>query len=254
MRIVSLVIVCWAGAARAQHHHEVDTDEQSFDEQSFAAGVTMLAATFETLLYAGNYQGIMPSLRWANDRFGAGASASAYRLEENGATFYGFGDIVVHGQATIIGDEQVRGGVLASVSAPVGDDRRGMGMGHVMLMPAVFGIWTIDRVALAATAGYSRAIGSSSEHDHGMWPLVEPMNISEVTWSAGASVAVTPAVQAGARMSGGIPIGLAGDDRLIGALRVSWTTGRLQTAGELQAGIVGDPFIIRGVVSTALSF
>lgn len=249
MRLVSLAIVCWAGAARAQHHHEVDTEETNF-----AAGVTMVAATFDTLLYEGNYQGVMPSVRWANDRFGAGASAAAYRLEENGATFYGFGDVVVHGHAMIVGDEQARAGVIASVSAPVGDDRRGLGMGHVMLMPALFGSWTIDRVALAATAGYSRAIGGSSEHDHGMWPLVEPMNISEVTWSAGGAVAVSPAVQIGARMSGGIPIVFSGDDRLVAALRVSWSTGRFQTAGELQAGIVGDPFIIRGVVSTALSF
>lgn len=242
-------MLCWAAPARAQHHHEADTDAASF-----AAGVAMVAAAFETMLYAGNYQGVIPSLRWANERFAAGASAAAYRLEENGATFYGFGDVIVHGQVTVIGDRAARAGVLASISAPTGDDRRGLGMGHVMLMPALFGIWAIDRVVLAATAGYSRAIGGSSAHEHGMWPLVEPMNVSEVTWSAGGGYAITPAVQVGARVSGGIPIGLPGDNRVIGSLRGAWASGRFQTAAELQAGIAGDPFIIRGVVSTALSF
>jgi hypothetical protein len=41
---------------------------------------------------------------------------------------------------------------------------------------------------------------------------------------------------------------------VIGAGRVAWGTPRVSTAFELQLGIAGDPFTIRGVVDTALRF
>ena len=138
----------------------------------------------------------------------AGASAALYRLEKNGAPVHGFGDIVVHGQATVVGDHHARAGVIAAISAPVGSEQRGLGMGHAMAMPALFGAAHLDRISLAVTAGYSRALAGSSDHDHGMWPLVEPMNPSELTWSAASEIAITDQVQGGVRLSGGVPIGI----------------------------------------------
>jgi hypothetical protein len=86
-----------------------------------------------------------------------------------------------------------------------------------------------------------------------MWPIVEPMNMQELTWSASGEYAIAKTVRAGARFSGGVPIG-NGDLRVVGAVRAAWTSGAFTTAAELQAGIAGDPFNLRGVVSTALSF
>jgi hypothetical protein len=237
------------GSARADHDHSVHHGGES----AFGAGVAMIAASFDTMFYAGNYQGIVPAVSWSNERFGAGVNIALYRLEENGARFYGFGDLVAHAQATLVGNHQLATGVIASVSAPIGDERRGLGMGHPMLMPAAFVTWTIDRVALSATAGYSRAIGGDTDHDHGMWPIVEPMNLSELTWSASGDYAISRSVHAGARLSGGVPIG-NGDHRIVGAARVAWASGRFTSGGELQAGLAGDPFTLRGVVSTAVSF
>lgn len=239
-----------AGLARADHSHTVDHGD---GEHAFGAGVTMIAASFDQPLYSGNYQGIVPAAQWARGRFGVGVSAAMYRLYENGAEFYGFGDVVAHGQATLIGNHHRHAGLVAAVSAPVGDDRRGMGMGHPMLMPAVFGAVMIERIGLSATAGYSRALGGDTGHDHGMWPIVEPMNMQEFTWSATGDYAITPRIHGGARLSGGVPIG-NGDTRVVGAVRGAWASGRFTTAAELQAGIAGDPFTIRGVVSTAVSF
>lgn len=239
-----------AGSARADHSHAAHHS----DESVFGAGITMIAASYDSMLYTGNYQGVVPAVSWANNRFAAGVNASLYRVEENGASYYGLGDIVAHGQATLIGDERARAGVVAAVSAPVGDHRHGLGMGHPMVMPAAFGTWMFERVALSATAGYSRALGGDDDgHDHGMWPIVDPMNLSEVTWSTGGEIAIKPRLQAGARFSGGIPIG-TGEHRIVGALRVGWGSGSFSTGAELQAGIVGDPFNLRGVVSTTWSF
>lgn len=245
-------LVLSAGSARADHVHTMEHHGEG-GGNAFGAGLTMLAASFDTMLYGGNYQGILPAFQWSNERFGAGVSAALYRIEENGALHYGPGDVVAHGQVAILQTRRASAGVIAAVSAPTGDERYGLGMGHPMAMPALFGMVGIDRVALTATAGYSRAIAGIGGHNHGMWPIVEPMNLQELTWSAAGDVAITPAVHGAARFSGGIPIG-NGDNRIVGALRASWATGRVTTAAELQAGLAGDPFNLRGVVSTALSF
>lgn len=249
MRFSIAVLVLTASSARAEHSHAVDGGSAS----TFGASVTMLAASYDTTLYAGNYEGVVPGLHWSNKRFAAGTNLALYRLEKNGAASYGIGDLVVHGQAALITNEHLRAGVVAAVSAPVGDEQRGMGMGHPMVMPALFAQWSMDRTGAAATAGYSRAIGGDADHDHGMWPLVEPMNFSELTWSIAGDYAITPTVRTGARASGGVPIG-DGDQRVVGTVRVAWGSGRLSTAGELQVGLVGDPFTLRGVVTTALTF
>jgi hypothetical protein len=81
------------------------------------------------------------------------------------------------------------------------------------------------------------------------------MNMSELTWSAGGEVAIAEGVRGGARFTGGIPVGsMPGTDRVVGAVRAAWGAGRYDTAVEIQAGLVGDPFTIRGVLSTALRF
>ncbi|MCV4726259.1 hypothetical protein OFD51_35015, partial [Escherichia coli] len=77
-----------------------------------------------------------PALRWANQRFGVGASVSMYRLEKNGAAVWGAGDVMVHGQAMLVGNDQAQAGIVAGVSAPLGNATAGLSMGHVMIMPA----------------------------------------------------------------------------------------------------------------------
>ncbi len=57
------------------------------------------------------------------------------------------------------------------------------------------------------------------------------------------------------RAGGGHPVGnFLGHERVIGAVRFGWGTGRVDTAAEVQTGLVGDPFTIRGLLETALHF
>ncbi|NVB80694.1 MAG: hypothetical protein HOV81_20025 [Kofleriaceae bacterium] len=260
MRLFICVLVGTTSVAYAQHHHGMEhhhaegEGEAEADRSAFGADVALVAASFETMTYVGNYQGVIPALRWAYARFGVGANVSMYRLEKNGAAVWGAGDAMVHGQVTLVGGEHAQAGIVAGVSAPLGNETSGLSMGHVMLMPAAFGSWTSGRITLAGTAGYGRSLGNMSGHDHGLWPLVEPMNMSEVSWSAGGDYAIVPNVRAGLRASGGIPVLEPGRNRVVGAARVAWRTGPVENAAELQAGLAGDPFTVRGVVSTALSF
>lgn len=241
-----------ASSARADHHGmHMDSGSGS----SVDTSVSLLAASFSTPDFAGDYQGIVPAVSWVARRFVVGANVPMYRLQENGREIYGVGDAMIHGQATLVEADEFRGGALVGAMFPTGDGQAGLGMGHPMLMPALWSAWSHDIVTLAASAGYSRAlVDSMSHHDHGPWPLVEPMNMSEISWSASGTVAITHATRAGARLSGGIPVLAVGHERVVGALRVAWGAGRVDTAAELQAGIAGDPFTIRGVVETALHF
>jgi hypothetical protein len=237
----------------------MDMQTGSDTTSNYSASVSVLAASFspsqtENMFYGGNYEGVIAGGGWSLGPFSAGASWAYYRLLRNGAELYGVGDFVVHGQTALVTEGPTQAGVMLAVSAPTGNDTHGFGMGHAMLMPAGYASWHDGRVAFGGSFGYSRAL-ESGMHVHGMAPLVEPMNMSELTWSGSGDVTIADGVRAGARVSGGIPVHtLGGTNRVIGALRVAWGSGRVDTAAELQAGFVGDPFNIRGVVSTALRF
>jgi hypothetical protein len=252
-RIVLAVLGLTASQALADHHGMVMGGEPH--GSVIGTSVSLLAASFATPDFAGDYEGVIPSVSWSTPRFAVGANVPLYRLQENGRELYGPGDVVVHGQGTFIEAGELHAGALVAVSAPTGDGQAGTGMGHAMAMPALWTAWSHERLTLAGSAGYSRAlVDSMTHHDHGPWPLVEPMNMSEISWSASGDIALAHGTHAGARVSGGVPVGAAGTDRVVGAVRVAWGSGAVDTAAELQAGLAGDPFTIRGVVETALHF
>ncbi|HEY0251517.1 MAG TPA: hypothetical protein VGC41_08320 [Kofleriaceae bacterium] len=221
----------------------------------FDASVQLIAASYGTISYVGDYQGVIPSLMYQHDRFSVGAAMGLYRINLNGLEANGIGDVMLHAAMTLVHAGDFTGGVVAMVSAPTGDDRVGLGMGHPMAMPSIYGVWARDRLTVSASAGYSRALAEVPQgHDHGVWPLVEPMNMSEVTWGVGADLALTHSIHGGARVGGGHPFDLMGHERVVGALRLGWVASRVDTGVEVQTGFVGDPYTVRGLVETALHF
>lgn len=248
------LIASLTGVARAQHaDHEMSAGEHGSGASAVSVGVALEAAEFDTTYYVGSYQGIAPQLGWTHGGFGATAAIGLYHITENGLSRYGMGDAMLAGHATVISTDALQLGGALHVMCPTGSEIEGLGMGHVMVMPSVWGTWHTEPVAIHASAGYGRGLVSLEGHHHGPMPLVDPMNLQELTWSAGADVDVGHAVRVGARSAGAVPIG-DGVARVIGAGRVAWGTPRVTTAIELQLGIAGDPFTIRGVVDTALRF
>jgi len=242
------------GVALADHEMAM-SDHQHADSSEVSVGLSMEAAAFSTMLEVGTYQGIAPSLGWMRGRFGASATVGLYHLNENGLSIYGMGDTMVTGHATVVATEAVMAGVALHMMAPTGSEFQNLGMGHVMVMPSLWGGGRSHRLTITASAGYGRALTAlgSGHHDHGLAPLVDPMNLQELTWSAGAALDVGHGVQVGGRTLGGIPIG-TGHTRAFGGGRVAWGSPRLTTGLELQFGIAGDPFTIRGVAETSLHF
>jgi hypothetical protein len=249
--LVGLVAPPAVGVARAEH--DMATMEPHDGSSELSVGVTLEAAEFETLLYVGSYQGVAPSLGWTRGALGASATIGLYHLTENGLSRYGMGDAMVAGHVVVVATDAVQAGGAVHVLWPTGSEPAGLGMGHVMVMPSAWGTWRAHPFTISASAGYGRALVARGGHDHGPMPLVDPMNLQELTWTAGADLDVGRGVRLGGRTIGAIPIG-TGVARVIGAGRVAWGTPRLSTAFELQLGIAGDPFTIRGVVDTALRF
>lgn len=179
-----------------------------------------------------------------------------YRLEKNGKTTRGLGDLFVHGQATALTHDQISAGAVLGISVPTGDHDAGLGMGHVMVMPSLWARWAPGRFVVVISAGYGQGIGDRGTHAHhsnSAWPLVDPMSFSELTFGTSAEVALPGGFRAGARASGAIPTG-DGGSRLFGGVRVAFARGRIESSLEAQAGIVGEPFGVRGVFTTAVRF
>lgn len=246
-------LVAPAGEARAGHDMASMSETHHADSE-VSIGVSVEAAEFETMFYVGSYQGVTPSLGWMRGRFGATAALGLYHLTQNGLSRYGAGDAALAAHATVLAGEAWQAGVALHVMLPTGSERENFGMGHAMATPSAWASWRAAPVTLSATAGYGRALVSIDEtHDHGARPLVDPMNLQELTWSAAADVEVGHGVQLGGRTRGAAPIG-NGQTRVIGGGRVAWASDHVTTGLEVQLGLVGDPFTIRGVVDTALRF
>jgi hypothetical protein len=245
-----------ASIASADHDHGMAMSENHHEDSSeLSVGLAVEAAQFDTMFYVGSYQAITPSLGWMYGRFGASATVGLYHLDENGLSTSGLGDAMLAGHATLFAAENLQTGVAFHLMLPTGNELENLGMGHTMAMPSAWGTWRARSFTIMASAGYNRALVSlgGAQHDHGPSPLVDPMNMQELTWSAGADLDVGHGVQVGGRTLGGVPIG-TGTTRVIGGGRVAWGTPRVSTAFQLQLGVAGDPFTIRGVVETALRF
>jgi hypothetical protein len=255
VRLAGAIVALLSSSAYADHdhHHHAPAGESS----SVTASVGAIAASYDSRLYEGDYQGGSLGLAWARGRFEVAVRGLAYQIDRNGKTYRGFGDTMVHGTARLWERGGLSAGAHSMIMAPTGEAMTGLGMGHWMLMPAAWASYTHDIVTLGGSLGYARGVGGEDAHaEHGgggAWPLVEPMSFSEITYDATAMISVASSLSLGARVLGAMP--LADDDmRTIGGARISWRIGRIETLAELQAGLTGDPVKLRGLVSTSMTF
>jgi hypothetical protein len=259
--IAAVAVVPLLGrTARAEHdhghaqHHAGDAGGGASDVVTGSLG--LVAARYETMFYRGDYAGLDAGLTWSHGRFVVGANVPAYRLERNGETIYGLGDIVVHGEITAVERGALALGASLAVSFPTGADRKSLGMGHTMAMGAAWGTWRTGALALGGSAGYSRVLGGLGAHaGHGAGPIVEPMGMSELTFGASADLSVATSLALGVRATAALAVPRDdGDDRATAGVRVTLVHGRFTTSAAIDAGLVGDPYQLRGTIATAFRF
>ena len=241
-----------SAAVRAEHDMGAMGADAGGAELS--VGLTLEHATYDNALFLGSYQGVTPSLAWMRGRLGASVALGLYHVDENGRSVYGIGDAMLGAHVTAFATPALLAGVALHVMLPTGAEIDQLGMGHVMVMPAVWGSWRAAPLTVSASVGYGRGLASmSGTHGHGAGPIVDPMNLQELTGAGGVAVDVGGGVTVAGRAAGAVALG-AGHARLFGGARLAWASPRLSTGVELQLGVVGDPFTLRGVVDTALRF
>lgn len=261
MRRPLIALALWALArpAAAQQCHQVGGDV--WRRPGLVAGVRLDAAGYRNSSYEGNYEGLAPALTFVHRRISALVLMPAYRISRNGRVQGGVGDLALALRAPVpaFTTDRLRAGFGLAATFPTGDPGKGLGMGHVMLMPDFW--WNLDLgpAQLGGTLGFGRALAraGTSEHQHGPSPLVNPMNMSELEASIYGQARVHPRLAVRASAYAATPVGTAdthGRTRVIASQGVVVNVRDLEIAAELQLGLAGQPFLARGVLQLGYRF
>jgi hypothetical protein len=247
-----------AHPARAQSCHVPPTVRDQATSVRVLASA--FAASYGTGAYVGEYQGGALFGSYALWRLQLSASLPYYRIVRNGLSERGLGDVFTSLRATLLERElspidHVQLGLDLAQTLPSGDRIKGLGMGHVMLMPGLFARLMHGRTTLELGLAYGRALASGSAHDHGPWPLVNPMNLGELEHSVSALYRVTDWLIGSARLHGAVPIadkhGAAREIIGLGALA---QIGPAELSLEQELPLAGNPIRSRTTVRVGASF
>jgi hypothetical protein len=254
-----VLLTCTVSIARAEHCAAPSPVEAQ--DPGLNVALSTESATYRNSRYEGEYQGVAIRAGWAKHRVRLSVLLPAYRLARNGLEATGLGDIALGTAVTLARSTSAAftAGAALDTSVPTGASDQDLGMGHVMLMPALWGTWMSRTRFLSAQVGVAHGLGASgAEHHHTgtPTPIVNPMNLSE------ASLAITGGIhffeQLRLRSGGSLaaPLGrsegteraslFVGADVLLGA--------RAALGFEGHVPITGDPFLTKFVAAANARF
>ncbi|HEY6556117.1 MAG TPA: hypothetical protein VI072_02550 [Polyangiaceae bacterium] len=254
-----LAAALYAPSARADHCQPPGPLPPG--EVGLRLATSLEAAAYEYGGIEGSYQGAALSASYTREAFRAELTAPAYRLRRNDETFYGLGDVTGELRVRLleVADGALSGGAGLTGIAPTGSASRDLGMGHVMLMPALWGVFEQSGAFVQLQVAYARALSEDdSEHAHHaprMRPIVRPMNASELVVSGSAGYAVHELV----RVQGGVytaaPVDTPdGEGRTVASLGVDFIPSAFDASVEAQAPLAGDPYTFKVVVGAGVRF
>jgi hypothetical protein len=218
-----------------------------------------VAVDAQRLTGGADVQGVTPSLHAARGRVALRVAVPTYRVDRDAAgAAVGLGDVVLQATVELLAGTAWRAGLALGAGLPTGSRDDGLGMGHVMAMPGVWataqpGGW---RLAGSLSLGASVESGDDDghEHHHGHTvSVVNPMNRREVGGSVRAGHAPVGALELYVLAAGAAPIGDGVTRAAVGA-GARWHLGAWSVGGEADAGVVGRPFIARGVLDLTRHF
>lgn len=258
---LALVVMGLAMGSRAsaQTCHTPATLEGN-GEEPYRPYLGAVIAAYGKGRYAGNYQGLFAGFSYQHRYVGADVRVPMYWLKRPGyERTVGLGDMVATVSGTVLRRRRdtFALGVELPLMIPTGDPDRGLGMGHPMLMPAVWFTLDVKPFALRAQAGYGRLLGHEemdhSGHLHGdgvnRSPIVNPMNRSEFEHALSMSLFLRRTMSVHVGWMGAVPIADPGGVvRQIISAGAAVQAGPLESSFELQRPVVGDPFDLRLVL------
>jgi len=226
-----------------------------------STGLRFDAAGYRNSRYEGDWQGMAPILGFTHSKIAVMALLPMYRLSRNGRVGYGLGDLALAMRVPV--PRFARGpfsaGFGLAATLPTGKASADLGMGHVMLMPEFWFTHETERLQWVGTLGVARALASASgsHHSAGPKPIVNPMNLSEIDASLSSFVRLHERVSLKLGVLGAMPVGSAnvvGVTRIIVSGGVAVAVRGLELSAELQAPVVGAPFLARGVLQVGYRF
>lgn len=226
-----------------------------------STGLRFDAAGYRNSRYEGDWQGMAPTLGFNHPKIALMALLPMYRLTRNGRAGYGLGDLALAMRVPV--PRFARGpfsaGFGLAATLPTGKAGADLGMGHVMLMPEFWFAHELERVQWVGTLGFARALARAGEshHANGPRPIVNPMNLSEIDASLSSFVRLHERVSLKLGVYGAMPVGSAnvvGVTRIIASSGIAVTVRGLELSAELQAPIIGAPFLARGVLQVGYRF
>jgi hypothetical protein len=250
MRLVVVVVAMLVSAepARAQECHHT---ARSTSKLALRAGVAVEAGAIDDGLgRSGHYRGTVASVELAALGGRARAALGAYQVAW-GQTGQGLGDLQLGVERGVTDLGALQLGLALSATLPTGSVRDDLGMGHAMLMPAVWSRWQGDDSALVASLMYGTMLGD--QHVHGMaGPIPSPMNATEVAASLRGSH-MLGRTEVSATVSGATPVGDGSARGGLGA-GARWAFGATELAVDAAAAFGGSPVQARGVVEVSRGF
>ncbi len=259
---VAAALMLAPAVAVAQHCHIPDVDPGAATEAASSwwleARAGAIAGATDFMDESLDYEGLRLSVQGGRGRLSARVALPAYRVADEGV---GLGDATLALSGDLLpGRGRVRAGLGASIAAPTGDADGGRGMGHVMVAGGPWLRMGTDRVDATLAVTLASALGDDAEHvlhRHAAagWPLVDPMNPREVMGVARVVALLVPGgLHAGAQLTFATPVGLDGEDRVIGAALLERPFGRYALHVLVEAPLVGDPFVARGSLELSYRF
>jgi hypothetical protein len=232
---------------------------------STAADNDITAATsiqFEGgILSEGSYVATQMRLGVQRGRWGLETAIPVYSLQlAQRPSTQGFGDISAAVSATLLHRSSIHIRAFVTATAPTGDDRASLGMGHWMIMPSVQAESGAGRLRGALALGAGTALFSSGHVHRPGGPLVNPMSQSEATAMLRVAFQVSPELAPEVVTMAAIPLDASGTKRMTQGLGATWKISAGEAAREwqlrtlVQLGLVGNPYISRFTVDVGVSF
>lgn len=256
--VCALLLLAHTAAAAQQCHPLAGS---VWRNPGLSAGLRLDAAGYRNSRYEGDWQGMAPVLGFNHPKFALMALLPMYRLTRNGRVGYGLGDLALAMRVPVprfaVGPFSAGFGLAATL--PTGKSSADLGMGHVMLMPEFWFAHERERVQWVGTLGFARALASAGESHHsgGPRPIVNPMNLSEIDASLSSFLRLHERVSLKVGAYGAMPVGSAnvvGVTRIIASGGLAVTVRGLELSAELQAPVIGAPFLARGVLQVGYRF
>ncbi len=240
---------------RAQSCHLADL-RAAGQAQPWRVALLSSFASYRNSVYAGEYQGLLAVASYTHPWVSAEVSFGGYRIVRNGLRDYGVSDVALDVRAALARLSEITLGLELAATLPSGDPSRGLGMGHVMLMPGAFFQLEGSALRLLVQVAYGRALASAGGHVHGSpGPLVNPMNRSELEHAATLAYSFRAPLFAAARLFGAVPVAAsAGAAREVLGVALGASLTRAQLSAEVQLPLVGTPFALKALLTAGAVF